>query len=61
MNEQIENVTYDLNGKKVKPNLLKSDIKDEMKKRAYDLALEALEKYMAEKVMGDERAQAHLL
>lgn len=53
MFEQVEDKVYRLDGKDVKPMLLKSDFTDEMKIRAYDLAFESLEKFVVEKDMAD--------
>ena len=44
---------YNLYGKQVKPNVLKFDINDEMRARAYDLAFESLEKFSVERDMAD--------
>ena len=49
---QIEQ-SYDLNGETVTPTLHKLDILDEMKKRAYDLAVESMRKFSVEKDIAD--------
>jgi dynein light chain LC8-type len=54
MNDLVEeNRSYILDGKELKPNLVKNDINEEMKSRAYDLAFRSLEKYSVEKDMAD--------
>ena len=44
---------YDLNGEIVTPTLHKLDIQDQMKKRAYDLAVESMRKFSVEKDIAD--------
>jgi hypothetical protein len=53
MKEENENEEYLLDGKKIKPILIKNDITNEMKTRAFDLAFESLEKFTAERDMSD--------
>lgn len=45
--------TFILDGKEIKPNLIKHDLTEEMKDRAYDLAFVSLEKFAVEKDMAD--------
>ncbi len=52
MSEEKETI-FDLNGETVIPTLHKLDIKEEMKKRAYDLAVESMRRYSVEKDMAD--------
>lgn len=40
--------TYELNGKQLKPELLKSDLSEEMGNRAFELAFKSLNKYSIE-------------
>jgi dynein light chain LC8-type len=51
--EQIEDKIYHLDGKNIKPSVIKHDILEEMKSRAYDLAFQSLEKFSVEKDMSD--------
>ena len=51
--EKPEDKLYDYNGKKIKPNLLKSDITDDIKEKAFELGFLALSKYTAEKEMSE--------
>jgi len=51
--ETIIKETYDINEETLQPTLHKMDIKDEMKKRAYDLAVESMRKFSVEKDIAD--------
>ena len=51
--EKPEDKLYDYNGKRIKVNLLKSDITDDIKDKAFEMGFEALNKYTAEKEMAD--------
>ena len=51
--EKPEDKLYDYNGKRIKANLLKSDITDDIKDKAFEMGFEALKKYTAEKEMAD--------
>ena len=51
--ERPEDKLYDYNGKKIKPNLLKSDITDDIKEKAFEMGFLALSKYTAEKEMSE--------
>ena len=51
--ERPEDKLYDYNGKRIKVNLLKSDITDDIKDKAFEMGFEALNKYTAEKEMAD--------
>ena len=51
--EKPEDKLYDYNGKKIKPNLLKSDITDDIKEKAFELGFSALSKFTAEKEMSE--------
>jgi dynein light chain LC8-type len=52
MSEEKE-LIYDLNGETVTPTLHKLDIQEQMKKRAYDLAVESMQKFSVEKDIAD--------
>ena len=51
--ERPEDKLYDYNGKKIKANLLKCDITEEIKDKAFEMGFDALKKYTAEKEMAD--------
>ena len=51
--ERPEDKLYEYNGKRIKPNLLKCDITDDIKDKAFEMGFEALKKYTAEKEMAD--------
>ena len=51
--ERPEDKLYDYNGKRIKANLIKSDITDDIKDKAFEMGFEALKKYTAEKEMAD--------
>ena len=51
--ERPEDKLYDYNGKRIKVNLLKCDITDDIKDKAFEMGFEALNKYTAEKEMAD--------
>ena len=51
--ERPEDKLYDYNGKKIKPNLLKSDITDDIKEKAFEMGFSALGKFTAEKEMSE--------
>ena len=51
--ERPEDKLYDYNGKRIKVNLLKSDVTDDIKDKAFEMGFEALNKYTAEKEMAD--------
>ena len=53
MNEQTEQIKYNLDGKEVRPAVVKQDITEEMRKRAFDLAFESMSKYSVERDMAD--------
>ncbi len=53
MTDQEEPKTFSLDGKEIRPSLVKYDITEEMKARAYDLAFQSLEKYSVERDMSD--------
>jgi dynein light chain LC8-type len=53
MNDFIETVKYNLDGKEVQPKTVKHDIIEDLKKRAYDLAIESMSKYSVERDMAD--------
>jgi dynein light chain LC8-type len=53
MLDQVAEKIYHLDGKDIKPTILKYDFTDEMKMRAYDLAIESMEKYSVEKDIAD--------
>lgn len=40
---------YDLDGKDIKPILMKSDLNSEMRKRSFELAFDAMNKYSVER------------
>jgi dynein light chain LC8-type len=48
-----KDLIYDLNGETVAPTLHKLDIQGNMKKRAYDLAVESMRMFTVEKDMAD--------
>ncbi len=48
-----ENESYELDGKMIKPNVIKSDIDDIIKQRAFELAFISLSKFSAEKDISD--------
>ena len=56
-NFDINNYTYDLEGKILTPKILKSDCDNEMVKFAYDCAFEALEKFRIEKFISEHLKQ----
>ena len=51
--ERPEDKLYDYNGKRIKANLLKSDITDDIKEKAFEMGFLALSKYTAEKEMSE--------
>ena len=51
--EKPEDKLYDYNGKRIKANLLKSDITDDIKEKAFEMGFLALSKYTAEKEMSE--------
>ena len=51
--ERPEDKLYDYNGKRIKANLIKSDITDDIKDKAFEMGFEALNKFTAEKEMAD--------
>ena len=51
--EKPEDKLYDYNGKRIKPNLLKSDITDDIKEKAFEMGFLALSKFTAEKEMSE--------
>ena len=51
--ERPEDKLYDYNGKRIKVNLLKSDITDDIKDKAFEMGFDALNKFTAEKEMAD--------
>ena len=51
--ERPEDKLYEYNGKRIKVNLLKSDITDAIKDKAFEMGFEALNKFTAEKEMAD--------
>ena len=51
--EKPEDKLYDYNGKRIKVNLLKSDITDDIKDKAFEMGFDALNKFTAEKEMAD--------
>ena len=51
--ERPEDKLYEYNGKRIKVNLLKSDVTDDIKDKAFEMGFEALNKYTAEKEMAD--------
>lgn len=48
-----ERDTYELDGKIVKPEMLKSDLTEEMKIQAFDLAIEGMNRYSVERDIAD--------
>ena len=48
-----EDRLFEYNGKMIKPKLVRSDISDEMKERAFEVGFEAVKKFMAEKEMSE--------
>ena len=53
MIEPEEGKVFQLDGKEIKAKIIKSDITEEMKERAIELALVSLEKYSVEKEIAD--------
>ena len=51
--ERPEDKLYEYNGKRIKAILLKCDITDDIKDKAFEMGFEALKKYTAEKEMAD--------
>ena len=51
--ERPEDKFYEYNGKRIKANLLKCDITDDIKDKAFEMGFEALKKYTSEKEMAD--------
>ena len=51
--DKFEDKLYEYNGKQVRPNLLKFDVTNKIKKRAFELGFESLKKYTSEKEMSD--------
>ena len=51
--ERPEDKLYEYNGKRIKANLLKCDITDDIKDKAFEMGFEALKKYTAEKERAD--------
>ena len=51
--ERPEDKLYDYNGKRIKANLLKSDITDDIKEKAFEMGFSALGKFTAEKEMSE--------
>ena len=51
--ERPEDKLYDYNGKRIKANLIKSDITDDIKDKAFEMGFDALKRYTAEKEMAD--------
>ena len=51
--EKPEDKLYDYNGKKIKAILLKSDITDDIKEKAFEMGFLALSKFTAEKEMSE--------
>ena len=51
--ERSEDKLYDYNGKRIKANLLKCDVTEEIKDKAFEMGFDALKKYTAEKEMAD--------
>ena len=51
--ERPEDKLYDYNGKKIKANLLKSDVTDDIKEKAFEMGFLALTKFTAEKEMSE--------
>ena len=51
--ERPEDKLYDYNGKRIKANLLKCDVTEEIKDKAFEMGFDALKKYTAEKEMAD--------
>ena len=51
--EKPEDKLYDYNGKRIKANLLKSDITDDIKEKAFEMGFLALSKFTAEKEMSE--------
>ena len=51
--EKPEDKYYDYNGKKIKPVLIRSDITNDIKGKAFELGFLALSKFTAEKEMAD--------
>ncbi len=53
MSETIEQTKYNLDGKELQPKLVKQDITEDLKKKAYDLAFESISKYSVERDMAN--------
>ena len=51
--EKPEDKLYEYNGKRIKANLLKSDITDDIKEKAFEMGFSALGKFTAEKEMSE--------
>ena len=51
--ERPEDKLCDYNGKRINANLLKSDITDDIKEKAFEMGFSALEKFTAEKEMSE--------
>ena len=51
--ERPEDKLYDYNGKRIKANLLKSDVTDDIKEKAFEMGFLALGKFTAEKEMSE--------
>ena len=51
--ERPEDKLYDYNGKRIKANLLKSDITDDIKEKAFEMGFQALSKFTSEKEMSE--------
>ena len=51
--ERPEDKLYDYNGKRIKANLLKCAVTEEIKDKAFEMGFDALKKYTAEKEMAD--------
>ena len=51
--EKPEDKLYDYNGKRIKANLLKSDVTDDIKAKAFEIGFLALSKFTAEKEMSE--------
>ena len=51
--ERPEDKLYSYNGKMIKPNLLKSDVTDDIKEKAFEMGFLALTKFTAEKEMSE--------
>ena len=51
--EKPEDKLYDYNGKRITATLIKSDITDDIKDKAFEMGFEALKKFTAEKEMAE--------